>query len=71
MRRLLRNVVAVFVLSGLTACVGLNSPLHPQTAQSSGVLSEMQALYDVQHYQLELQVYPDRKIIEGRVTMRA
>ena len=71
MRRLLRNVVAVFVLLGLTACVGLNSPLHPQTAQSSGVLSEMQALYDVQHYQLELQVYPDRKIIEGRVTMRA
>ena len=51
--------------------MGLNPPLHPQTAQSSGVLSEMQALYDVQHYQLELQVYPDRKIIEGRVTMRA
>ena len=51
--------------------MGWNPPLHPQTAQSSGVLSEMQALYDVQHYQLELQVYPDRKIIEGRVTMRA
>mgnify|MGYP001099343871 FL=1 len=71
MRRLLRNVVAVFVLSGLTACTGLNPPLDPQTAQSSGALSEMQALYDVQHYQLELQVYPDRKMIEGRVTMRA
>ena len=71
MRRLLRNVVAVFVLSGLTACTGLNPPVHPQTAQSSGALSEMQALYDVQHYQLELQVYPDRKMIEGRVTMRA
>jgi len=49
----------------------LNPPLDPQTAQSSGALSEMQALYDVQHYQLELQVYPDRKMIEGRVTMRA
>jgi len=71
LRRLLRNVVAVFVLSGLTACTGLNPPVHPQTAQSSGALSEMQALYDVQHYQLELQVYPDRKMIEGRVTMRA
>jgi len=71
LRRLLRNVVAVFVLSGLTACTGLNPPLDPQTAQSSGALSEMQALYDVQHYQLELQVYPDRKMIEGRVTMRA
>ena len=45
--------------------------MHPQTAQSSGALSEMQALYDVQHYQLDLQVYPDRKVIEGRVTMRA
>jgi aminopeptidase N len=71
LRRLLRNVVAVFVLSGLTACTGLNPPLDPQTAQSSGALSEMQALYDVQHYQLEVQVYPDRKMIEGRVTMRA
>ena len=71
MRRLLRNVVAVFVLLGLTACIGLNPPVHPQTAQSSGALSEMQALYDVQHYQLDLQVYPDRKVIEGRVTMRA
>lgn len=51
--------------------MGMNPPLHPQTAQSSGALSELQAMYDVQHYQLELQVYPDSKTIEGRVTMRA
>jgi aminopeptidase N len=51
--------------------MGLNPPLHPQTAQSSGALSARQAMYDVQHYQLELQVYPDNKTIEGRVTMRA
>lgn len=66
-----RNSVIGFFLSGLTACMGLNAPLHPQTAQSSGKLSPLQAKFDVKHYRLELQVYPDKKTVEGRVTMHA
>lgn len=68
---MLRKSVIVFLLSGLTACMGLNPPLHPQTALSSGALSVLQALFDVKHYRLELQVYPESKIIAGLVTMRA
>jgi len=55
----------------LTSCATSNAPLHPQTALSSGVLSEHQALFDVQHYRLELDVDPDRKFIEGIVVMQA
>jgi len=66
-----KQLISVCVLLGLTACMGLNPQLHPQTAMSSGALSKMQAMYDVKHYQLELEVYPGSKTIEGRVTMRA
>ncbi|GJM11696.1 MAG: peptidase M1 [Pseudohongiella sp.] len=69
--RIVRALFVASLLSGLMACTGLNPPLHLQTAQSSGVLSDLQAMYDVKHYRLELEVYPDRKIIEGRVSMRA
>lgn len=55
----------------LTSCAASNAPLHPQTALSSGILSEHQALYDVQHYRLELDVDPERKFIEGVVVMQA
>jgi aminopeptidase N len=71
LRDFFRKMAAGSLLLGLTACAGLNPPLHPETAQSSGRLSDLQALYDVQHYRMELQVYPDSKLIEGRVTMRA
>jgi aminopeptidase N len=65
-----------FLLSALLAillasCTISNAPLHPQTALSSGSLSEQQALYDVQHYRLELDVDPARKFIEGNVVMQA
>ena len=55
----------------LTSCAVSNAPLHPQTALSSGTLSANQALYDVQHYRLELDVDPERKFIEGVVVMQA
>lgn len=55
----------------LVNCTASNAPLHPQTALSSGLLSELQAQYDVQHYRLELRVEPERKTIEGLVVMQA
>lgn len=62
---------AVIVLMLLTKCMSLNAPLHPQTALSSGSLTENQARYDVKHYRLEVQVEPERKFITGKVTMQA
>ncbi len=63
-------IVALLCLS-FTGCEVLNAPLHPQTALSSGILTENQALFDVRHYRLELKVEPERKFIEGAVTMKA
>ncbi|MEX0965331.1 MAG: M1 family metallopeptidase [Pseudohongiellaceae bacterium] len=58
-------------MSALTACLNSNPPLHQQTALSSGKLSALQAKYDVTHYRLELQVFPESKTISGQVTMQA
>ena len=55
----------------LTSCTVSNVPLHPQTALSSGILSEHQALFDVQHYSLKIDVDPERKFIDGIVVMQA
>lgn len=64
-------LVPVLLIIFLASCVVSNAPLHPQTALSSGALSEHQARYDVQHYTLELDVDPERKFIEGIVVMQA
>ncbi|MFT7471168.1 MAG: hypothetical protein ACI8XU_001063, partial [Kiritimatiellia bacterium] len=64
---LLSSLLAIL----LTSCAVSNAPLHPQTALSSGILSEHQALFDVQHYRLEIDVDPERKFIEGIVVMQA
>lgn len=48
-----------------------NPPLHPITALSSGDLTPLQALYDVKHYRLEIEVIPDRKTIVATVGMTA
>ncbi len=61
----------IFTLVLLTDCAGTNTPLHPETAVSSGVLSELQGKYDVQHYRLEVEVFPNRKFIEGNMAMEA
>jgi len=68
----LRQILLPSLLAMLLAsCNVSNSPLHPQTALSSGILSEQQARYDVRHYRLELDVDPERKFIEGVVVMQA
>ncbi len=69
--RTFRETAAALLLLLLTACSSMNAPLHPQTAISSGELTERQSNYDVQHYRLELNVYPDRKFLEGNVLMEA
>ncbi len=51
--------------------MSFNPPLHPQTALSSGTLTQNQASFDVRHYRLELKVEPERKYIEGNVSMQA
>jgi len=66
-----RNILVLILVTSLGACVGSNPSLHPETALSSGELSVGQAMYDVKHYRLELEVFPERKRIEGSVTMRA
>ncbi|MFT4814703.1 MAG: aminopeptidase N [Pseudohongiellaceae bacterium] len=68
LRQLLLSALLAILL---TSCAVSNAPLHPQTALSSGILSEHQALFDVQHYRLELEVDPERKFIEGIVVMQA
>lgn len=55
----------------LASCVSFNTPLHPQTALSSGTLTPNQSRFDVKHYRLELSVDPARKMLEGVVTMQA
>lgn len=67
----IKSLLALSVPFFLASCMGTNAPLHPQTAISSGTLSYQQAKYDVKHYRLELQIDPDRKFIQGEVTMRA
>ncbi|MFK7864158.1 MAG: M1 family metallopeptidase [Pseudohongiellaceae bacterium] len=62
--------VLLFAFS-LQSCVTTNAPLHPVTALSSGELSPLQALYDVKHYQLEIEVFPESKTITGLVSMTA
>lgn len=62
---------SVTLLGLLASCMDANAPLHPQTAISSGALSAKQAKYDVKHYRLELRIDPDRKFIEGKMSMQA
>lgn len=70
LHRLRRYSVFILFFS-LAACLSSNPPLHPETALSSGALTAQQALYDVRHYRMEIDVDPERKLIEGKVTMRA
>lgn len=69
---MLLRLLCVFLLtSALMGCVTSNPPLHPITAMSSGELSPGQALYDVKHYRLEIEVFPEAKAIGGKVGMTA
>lgn len=49
------------------------SPLFPQVPvyDSGGPLMPEQAAYDVEHYDLSLQIFPDKKSIEGKVVVSA
>lgn len=67
----LRRCSVFFLFLSLAACLSSNPPLHPETAISSGALTAQQAQFDVRHYRMEIDVDPQRKHIEGRVTMRA
>ena len=62
-----------FIVSAYTLLQGCatNPPLDPVTAVSSGELTALQALYDVKHYQLEIEVVPEQKTIIGNVSMTA
>jgi aminopeptidase N len=60
-------LLALALLQGCTS----NPPLDPVTAVSSGELTHLQALYDVKHYRLEIEVIPDRKTIIANVSMTA
>lgn len=55
----------------LQSCVSNNPPLNPVTAISSGELTSLQALYDVKHYRLEIEVFPETKSIAGDVSISA
>ncbi|MFT6094787.1 MAG: aminopeptidase N [Pseudohongiellaceae bacterium] len=59
--------LALTLLQGCTS----NPPLDPVTAISSGELTALQALYDVKHYRLEIEVIPKQKTIIGNVGMTA
>lgn len=67
----IRPCSVLLLLFSLAACVSSNPPLHPETAVSSGALTSLQAQFDVRHYRMEIDVDPQGKRIEGRVTMRA
>jgi aminopeptidase N len=60
-------LLALTLLQGCTS----NPPLDPVTAISSGELTALQALYDVKHYRLEIEVIPKQKTIIGNVGMTA
>jgi len=60
-------LLALVLLQGCTS----NPPLDSVTAVSSGELTQLQALYDVKHYRLEIEVIPDRKTIIANVSMTA
>ncbi len=62
-----------FILSAYALLQGCatNPSLNPVTAVSSGELTALQALYDVKHYQLEIEVVPEQKTIIGNVSMTA
>lgn len=62
--------ILFFAIALLQSCM-TNPPLDPNTAQSSGKLTALQALYDVKHYRLEIEVIPDSKAIIGKVGMTA
>lgn len=64
---LLSIVLALALLQGCTS----NPPLDSVTAVSSGELTALQALYDVKHYRLEIEVIPEQKSIIGNVGMTA
>ncbi len=55
----------------LASCISTNPPLHPFTATSSGALSDLQAGYDVAHYDLGIQLYPEQRSLDGDVKMTA
>jgi len=67
MRILATSLLALMI----SYCSTVNSPLHPVTAISSGELSALQQRYDVRHYALSIEVFPDRKFIQGKVSMTA
>lgn len=64
------NSILLLALA-LQSCVSNNPPLNSITAISSGELTPLQALYDVKHYRLEIEVFPDTKSIAGEVSMSA
>lgn len=69
MNQLSRLLLCFFTLV-LVTCSS-NPPLHPQTELSGGVLSQLQAAYDVQHYTLNIEIDPDRRFLQGSVQMIA
>lgn len=65
------HLLGCFVATLLVTSCASQAPLHPQTQISSGVLSELQTSYDVQHYTLNLAIHPERQAIDGDVSMEA
>jgi hypothetical protein len=67
MTRLSRVFGSTILLLALTSTAGaqINDPYD-----SGGVLLPEQAAYDVQHYDLSVQVFPDSQTIQGAVTVQ-
>lgn len=61
------------VLASLWACATVQPALHPETVQSAGTLTDLQRAYDVQHYRLELELFPEKRTLSGTqaVTVQA
>jgi aminopeptidase N len=57
-----------FVTSG-TVAAQENDPAPPKG--SGGELNSAQGVFDVKHYRLELEIFPDEKRIAGTLTMKA
>lgn len=68
MTRLSRVLGSTILLLALTTTAGaqINDPYD-----SGGVLLPEQAAYDVKHYDLSVQVFPDKQTIQGTVTVHA
>lgn len=63
-RRTLRLLVLVVVLPALGGCAS-HRPLDPLTGDSGGPLSANERATDVVRYELTLEVFPDKKRIQG------